>query len=202
MSAEPVPLVPSWPMDPLTAAEYAAMPEEPYLRYELQEGVLIVPSRPIPDHQDRLGELYAQVRGQVPGHLKVLIEVEIDLELVPPDQPGTVRTPDLVVVTREAFLRVRHEGGLLRAPEVVLAVEVHSTSSRRTDSVIKRAEYADAGIGHYWLIDLTTGPTLTACHHARDLGYADAGSVRGAFTVDTPFPVRIDLDALLDQFLD
>jgi len=62
--------------------------------------------------------------------------------MVPPTQPGTVRVPDLAVVTRDAFLRVRHEGGFLRAADCVLTIDVHSTTTGRTDQVIKHGEYA------------------------------------------------------------
>jgi Uma2 family endonuclease len=180
----------------MTAAEYAATPETPDHRFELQEGAVVMPASPVPDHQDALAEVYVQLRGQAPPHLKLLLEVDVDLHLVPPTHPGTVRVPDLVVVTREAFLRVRRAGGLLRADDTVLAVELHSTSTRRTDKVIKHSEYADAGIGHYWMIDLLDGPSLTACHHGGPFGYVDAEPVRGTFTADAPFPVRLDLDQL------
>lgn len=183
-------------MWPMTAAEYAATPEDPENRYELQEGAIVMPARPVPDHQDCLFELGTQLRPQVPKHLKMLLEVDLDLHLVPPSHPGTVRVPDLVVVTRDAFLRVRHEGGLLRAADTVLAVEIHSTGTKRTDSVIKHSEYADAGIGHYWMIDLLDGPSLTACHLAGEFGYANAAPARGAFSTEVPFPVHLDLHVL------
>lgn len=191
MTALPLPPIQLWP---LTAAEYIAMPGDPDTRYELQEGAVIVPSRPIPDHQNFLGEFWAQLRLQAPPHLIALMDVDLDLHLVPPSYPGTVRGPDLVVVTREAFLRVRHEGGLLRADDTVLVVEIHSRSTRRTDTVVKHGEYADAGIGHYWMVDLLDGPSITSCHLAGELGYRDAGPARGVFTTEVPFPVRIDLD--------
>lgn len=101
-----------------------------------------------------------------------------------------------MVITRASFDRVRADGGLLCAADVVLAVEILSTGSRRTDSVIKHGEYADAGIGHYWMVDLLGGPSLTACHLAGEFGYADAGPVTGTFASEVPFPVRVDLTAL------
>ena len=193
MTALPVPPSPSAAPLPLTAAEYALLPEETDARYELQEGAIVVAAKPIPNHQDWLGELYVQLRDQVPASLKTLIEVDIDLQLVPPDRPGTVRAPDIVVVSRNALRRVNEHGGLLRAADVVLAVEIHSTTTRRTDTRVKHAEYADAGIGHYWMVDLLDGPSLTACHLDGEFGYIDARPVRGEFTTDDPFPARIDL---------
>jgi len=187
----------SMQMWPMTAAEYAALPEDEDARYELQEGMRVISPRPIPRHQKCLNLLWSQLTPQLPD-VEVLQEVDVDLELVSPDQPGTVRDPDLVVVTREAHERVDTEGGLLRASEVLLAVEVFSPGSRRTDSRVKHDEYADAGIGHYWMIDLTDGPSLTACHQGGEFGYVDAAPVRGEFVTEAPFAVRVDLEALVD----
>lgn len=182
----------------LTAAEYAALPEDEDTRYELQEGVLVMSPSPIPRHQRCLRVLMLQLVPQLPG-LEILQEIDIDLELVSPDQPGTARTPDLVVVGRDAYRRVDAEGGLLRAREALLVVEVFSPGSQRRDSRIKHDEYADAGIGHYWMIDLTDGPSLVACQLSCDVGYSDAAPVRGEFTAEAPFPVRVDLAALVDS---
>jgi Uma2 family endonuclease len=66
--------------------------------------------------------------------------------------------------------------------------------------MVKRDEYADAGIPHYWVVDLGEPgerPQLTAHHLAGEFGYADAGPVAGTFTATEPFPVRVDLDALV-----
>ncbi len=41
----------------------------------------------------------------------------------------------------------------MRASETDLVVEVVSRDSRRTDTVIKRQDYADAGIPHCWTVD-------------------------------------------------
>jgi Uma2 family endonuclease len=184
-------------LHPLTVAKYAALPEYPDHDYELQDGHVIMSAKPIPDHQHAVFELGVQLRSQVPEHLKLLLEVDVDMELVPPTQPGTVRAPDLVVVTHEAFLRVRREGGFLRAAECVLAIEVHSTTTRRTDQVIKHGEYADAGIGHYWMVDLLGGPALTACHLGGPFEYVDEPPVTGTFTTQHPFPASLDLATLV-----
>jgi len=56
------------------------------------------------------------------------------------------------------------DGGLLRAGDVLVVVEIVSAGSRRLDHVVKRGEYADAGIGHYWIIDLDGPVTLLDCH--------------------------------------
>jgi Uma2 family endonuclease len=96
--------------------------------------------------------------------------------------------------------RSRDERNLLRAEDLVLAVEVISPGSRRLDTIVKHSEYADAGVPHYWVVDLGEPgdrPQLTAHHLAGEFGYADSGPAVDTFAATEPFPVRIDLDALL-----
>ena len=65
-------------------------------------------------------------------------------------------------------------------------------------SVPRRGEYADAGIQHYWIIDLDHPVSLVACHLAGEFGYQDAGAVTGVYERIDPFPIRVDLAALVD----
>jgi Uma2 family endonuclease len=85
---------------------------------------------------------------------------------------------------------------VFEAPDLVLAVEILSPGSRRMDHVMKRAEYADAGIPHYWILDLDEIVSLLACHLAGEFGYVDGGAITGTFRTTEPFAVEIDLDAL------
>ncbi|MBL8927219.1 MAG: Uma2 family endonuclease [Pseudonocardia sp.] len=198
MTALPVPPSASQPL--LTVAQFAALPEDNSRRFELVEGNIVMSPRPLGFHQRCLYMLLHQVDSQLPGDLIGLTEVDVDLALVPPTKPGFVRIPDLVVVPRGAMDRQRRAGGLFHASEVVLAVEVISPGSRRLDSIVKRDEYADAGIPHYWVVDLGEPGDrimLTAHHQAGEFGYADPGPVVGTFTATEPFPVRVDLDALV-----
>jgi hypothetical protein len=57
---------------------------------------------------------------------------------------------------------------------------------------------ADAGIGHYWIVDITEPVSLVACHLAGELGYQNAPDVTGTFTVAEPFDLRIQVDQLLN----
>lgn len=180
----------------LTVAEFAALPEATDGRYELQEGNLVMSPSPVPGHQFCQHRLQVQLDPQISDDFRLLPTVDVDLELVPPARPGSVRIPDLVVVTRSGFERSCRGGGLLRAKEVVLAVEIVSDGSQRTDRTIKHDEYADAGIPHYWIVDIDDRPALIACHEAGEFGYVDAAPVSGIFAADDPFPVRLDLDRL------
>jgi Uma2 family endonuclease len=184
----------------LTIAEYAALGEDDHHRWELREGSLLGSPSPTPRHMIALAELVVQLNGQLPAELVVVLDVDIDLELVPADQPGSSRRPDLVVVGWDAVKRVDRDGGMLRASEVLLVVEIVSPGSRRLDHLTKRGEYADAGIPHYWIVDLDAPVSLLDCHLAGGFGYQDDGGVTGVVAVSVPFPgpfpVRLDLDRL------
>ncbi len=100
-------------------------------------------------------------------------------------------------MTAQEFARVDVEGGLLRAEATVVVVEVLSPGSHRTDQILKRTDYADAGIGHFWIVDTEPPVSIVACTRAGRSGYRDDGPVTGVFDACDPFPVRIDLDALI-----
>ena len=96
-----------------------------------------------------------------------------------------------------AVERVRRDGGVLRACEVLVVVEIVSPGSQRTDHVIKHGEYADARIPHYWIVDIDPPMTLIDCHLAAEFGYQDPGPVTGRFITTEPFPVSLRLEGLL-----
>jgi hypothetical protein len=77
----------------------------------------------------------------------------------------------------------------LNDPSTAAVVEVVSPGSRRTDHVVKRAEYTDAGIPNYWIVDLEPSVSLTDC-------YSDRPAVTGEFTTSTPLPLTVRLDEL------
>jgi Uma2 family endonuclease len=180
----------------LTVTEYAGLGETEAGYTELLEGRLLMSPSPAPDHNFAAAELLVQLRPQVPDHLEVIPDVDVDLELVESDQPGFSRRPDLVIVQRAARRRVRHEGGLIRAGEVLIVVEIVSPGSRRTDYVTKRSEYADAGIPYYWIGDLDQPVSLLDCHLAEGFGYQDAGGSTDACDITEPFPVHLQLSRL------
>jgi Uma2 family endonuclease len=199
MTAAPQPLPRSPVTVPdhlLTIAEYAALGETDSGYTELVEGRLLMSPSPAPMHNIASLELAVQLRSQLPNHLKIVPEVDIDLELLPPGQPGFSRRPDLVLIQRAGLERVSSEGGLLRASEVLVVIEIVSPGSRRTDRVTKHGEYADAGIPHYWIVDLESPVSLLACHLAGEFGYADSGEVTSKFTTTEPIDLRLDLDKL------
>jgi Uma2 family endonuclease len=181
----------------LTVDAYAALGEDDRYRSELQEGNLVMAPRPAPDHMIVMGKLFVQLDEQLPPGLQVIPDIDVDLELAPRGKPGFVRRPDLIVVHQAAVERIRRDGGIMRACDVLVVVEIVSPGSHRTDHVIKRGEYADAGIPHYWIVDLDRPVTLIDCHLAVEFGYQDPGPVTGRFVTTEPFPVSLRLDGLL-----
>ncbi|MGH3871706.1 MAG: Uma2 family endonuclease [Pseudonocardiaceae bacterium] len=189
--------VPELPGRLLTVDGYAALGEDDRYRSELQEGNLVMSPSPAPDHMIVMRKLLIQLDAQLPAGLQVIPDIDVDLELAPRGKPGFVRRPDLIVVPDAAVERVRRDGGILRACEVLVVVEIVSPGSQRTDHVIKRGEYADAGIPHYWIVDVDPPVTLIDCHLAAEFGYQDPGPVTGRFVTTEPFPVSVRLDGLL-----
>ncbi|MFD1048660.1 Uma2 family endonuclease [Kibdelosporangium lantanae] len=179
-----------------TVGEYAALGETED-RTELQEGIIVMSPSPSPVHMFAGGELFVQVRAQVPRNLVAIPEVDIDLGLAVLAGPGTVRRPDLVVVDEAAYEEWDAEGGLLRASDVRLVIEVVSPGSRRTDYVTKRSEYAEARIPHYWIVDIDKPVSMLVCELTEKGEYVDRGEVTGEFTADTPFRCGIDLTKLV-----
>jgi Uma2 family endonuclease len=185
----------------LTIPDYAELGEDDRYRWELQEGNLVMSPSPSPNHMIASGELRDQLKTQLPGTVIVIQDVDIDLQLDRGDQPGTSRRPDLIVVQRSAVERVGTEGGLLRAAEVQVVIEILSPGSRRTDYVIKRAEYADAGIPNYWIVDLepANAVSLRACRMTGGpgaSGYVEDGPVTNTYATGAPYPVTINLAAI------
>jgi len=135
----------------LTVADYIALGETEHGHTELQEGILQESPSSTPDHQAAIGAFYRQIGPQLPEHLELIYGVDVDLELAPPDRPGFVRRPDFIIVPRSAC---PPDDRLIRAADVLVVIEFVSPCSRRLDHVIKRGEYVDAGIPHYWIIDL------------------------------------------------
>jgi Uma2 family endonuclease len=181
----------------LTVAEYLVIGEVEPGYSELAEGRLLMSPSGVWAHNRVGNTLWRALEARLPTRLTSTTDIDVDLQLAPTDAPGTVRRPDVVVVHRAAVERIDAEGGILRASDLVLAVEVVSPGSRRLDHVVKRGEYADAGIPHYWIVDLDDPTSLLPCHLAGEFGYVDGGAITGVFRAAEPFPVEIDLDALL-----
>lgn len=176
----------------LTLEEFVELPEDNSRRYELQEGVLFVSPRASWLHQRVLLHLTGALQPQLPAECPMAADMEVVVDAA---FPATVRVPDLVIARPGA---VTGNPRRLSADQVLVAVEIISPGSRRADTKVKPYEYAEAGIPHYWVIDLDEPLSLTAYHLAGEFGYQEAPAVTRVFETSEPFPVRIDLTELPD----
>lgn len=179
-----------WPDHLLTLEEFDALPEDNSRRYELQEGVLIVTPRAAPLHQRVAYRLMTSLDEQLPAGWEMLADVEV---VTQPGFPVHVRVPDVLITTVDV---VAANPPRLTAEQVLVAVEIVSPGSRDTDTLVKPVEYANAGIPHYWLIDLKPPVSLTAYKLAGKFGYRESPAVTGQFKTLEPFPLSIDVAAL------
>ena len=163
---------------PLTRADLATMPDDGH-RYELIDGTLIVTPSPSRAHQHAAASL-----------VRLLINppAELDLLFAPFDIPlanDTVLQPDVVVV--RSVDDIRHAGD----PELVLAVEVLSPSTRLIDLNLKKARLEQAGIPSCWVVD-PLEPMLIAWE-LREGSYVEVARIRGeeTWSATQPFEVNI-----------
>lgn len=180
----------SWPDHLLTLEEFEQLPEDNSRRYELQEGILHVTPKAASLHQRVVGALVGFLNQQLPTEWEAVPDVEVVLV---PTWPPVVRVPDVVLA---ATARIDENPNRLYAQDVLLAVEVVSPGSSQTDRVIKRHEYAKAGISCYWVIDLDEPVTL-AENRLHDGLYKTHFDDGGTFLSGEPFELRLDLDALV-----
>lgn len=116
-------------------------------------------------------------------------EVDVLLWEVPP----TARKPDAVLH------RCLQGPEQLEAQHVLIVVEVLSTWSERRDRVHKMADYADAGIPHYWLVRFDKVGAVTVERYAltssakpyMHIGTSHRDMGPTAVSVTSPFPVEV-----------
>ena len=125
------------------------LPEElAWPRHEIIDGSLLVTPWAGTTHQAVVGDAYFALRSAAPGGVTVYPGANVrhvhegDADLL---------IPDVVVAGAGAG-----DGTYLDSGEVLLAVEVISPSTRTTDTVTKRATYAQWGIPAYLVIDPLT----------------------------------------------
>ncbi|GAB2650850.1 Uma2 family endonuclease [Nocardia goodfellowii] len=145
-----------WPDHLLTLDDWIALPEDNSRHYELAEGVLVVCPRPILRHQAAIVRLGAQLESQLPPAWATVSEAEL---VVDPSPPATVRVPDIMVVHSSA---VERNLPRVTPDDVLLAVEIISPGTKRTDRRTKFDEYAEVGIEYYWIVDLDDPVSLSA----------------------------------------
>ena len=136
-----------------TTADVRALIDEsrPWPRYELIDGELLVTPSPGNEHQIAVGAIFVLLDAYLEREqVGVAIMSPADLEL----RPGTITQPDVFVVPMDAASSADGAWGWSDIHSLLLAVEVISPSSIRTDRITKREYYLDAGVPDYFIVDV------------------------------------------------
>jgi Uma2 family endonuclease len=181
----------SWPDHLLTLEDWDALPEDLCRRCELVEGILQMSPSPLPAHQRAAKRLGEQLDRQL---VAAGLESVPDVDVVLPTELATVRSPDLAVVS---ITLLDANPKLLQAADVALAVEIISPGSARIDRIMKLADYADAGIAHYWIVDINGVVSLDAFTLVNGSYQPVLQSATGTVRLDAPVPMVIELAALV-----
>jgi Uma2 family endonuclease len=122
----------------------------PWPRYEVIDGELLVTPAPGNRHQLVVGELLWMVATYLEGErVGVACLSPADLEL----RPGSITQPDVFVLPTGVPAPAEETDGWENVRSLLLAIEVISPSSVRTDRVTKRDHYLDVGVPEYWIVD-------------------------------------------------
>lgn len=162
------------------------LPDEGTRLYELVDGALLVSPPPRLEHDDAASALDHLLTPLLPAGLRVGLHRGMYFDR------RNYRHPDVAVFSRTAA----RAKGRIEASDVVLAVEVVSPSSVSTDRIAKPAQYAAAGIAHYWRLELD--PLLLVVHELADRTYRETARFDDVVAVQQPVPLRFPLSALLD----
>ena len=149
-------------------------------RLELVDGIVVVSPRPALRHSGAIARLIVLLSQ---ADASALPETEI---IISDTGPATVRVPDLVVARPD---RPHPDPKRFHPGEILLAVEIVSPGSRRTDYVAKRYDYEQAGIGFYWILD--PDQRRFSCLKLVDGRYQElpCGAGERVFTAE---PIKID----------
>jgi len=128
-----------------TEAEYFSLPDTSHL-VELSEGRLIIPDMPGDDHQKVAINLSTILHTYVREHK--LGEVRFS-PLPVRIWKDKIREPNVVFMSSSHSRRIRKK--FWGVPDLLM--EIISKSNEWVDRVVKFAEYAQAGIPEYWIID-------------------------------------------------
>jgi Uma2 family endonuclease len=126
----------------LTGDEWDSTPDTG--AFELIDGMVRAMAAATPRHEHIKAEIRNTLTRLVGADLAVTTQIEVRIGY------SHRRTPDVIVVWSAGF---NIDRPLLDPAQVVLAVEVVSPGSETTDRKHKLAEYADAGIPHYWRVE-------------------------------------------------
>jgi len=150
-------------------------------RVELRDGVMIVVPSPTYDHQDIAGLLWVWLRQHAPEELRASLATGVAVSL------DTTFEPDVVLVSAN----VGGDSHYTVARQVTLAVEVVSPGTRKRDRLEKPAEYAAAGIPHYWRVEQS--PLHIFAYDLVDGHYQLVADSTEELVLSAPFEIKLPI---------
>jgi Uma2 family endonuclease len=159
------------------------LPDREDFRYELVDGALLVSPSPTPRHSGAAARLLVALSRAVGPGWDLLAGAGVAFDL------RNYREPDVALVCSAALANKQ-----IAPSDVLLAVEVMSPSSVANDRIAKPAQYAAAGIPHFWRLE--QDPPVLVRHVLADGVYREVGRSGGVVDVTDPVDVAVDVDAL------
>ena len=150
-------------------------------RVELRDGVMVVVPSATYDHQDIASLLWVWLRQRAPREFRPSQATGVAVSL------DTTFEPDVLLVTAD-ISGAKHYA---LANQVTLVVEVVSPGTRKRDRLEKPAEYAAAGIPHYWRIE--QGPLHVFAYDLVDGRYELVADSATELVLTAPFAIRLPI---------
>jgi Uma2 family endonuclease len=149
----------------VTLEVYEAIPEDLARRIEVADGRIIVCQSPTDKHQAVQHALLNAMADAARKHdhrRGSCHRARADIDVLLTEVPFHFRRPDLAVFRCLDEGRQGRWRGKPTAADVVIAVEIVSPTSVSDDQLVKRVQYARAGIEHYWIVRLAQndGPAV------------------------------------------
>ena len=179
MSTAQIPYTWPAPGQPFTAEHLDQMPDDGR-RYEVLDGALVVSPEPTPFCQDAAAQLADVLMAACPGGVFVISGRPVHLT-------PTQLCPDISVA------RVKHADGSKLTELPLLVAEIRPPEATLTDLDRRKAAYAAAGVGWYWVIVPDRRLTDLAAYHLSDGHYQLANLASGDETFRTTLRFPIEL---------
>jgi Uma2 family endonuclease len=131
----------------MTADQFLQLGEDPPgVRLELVEGEIAVSPSPVPEHSFVEIKLIFLLENHIQSQQLGELHRDVDTIL----NRFTVRRPDILFFSKE---RTHLIGKKAMEGPPDLAIEIISPSSVEIDRIDKFAQYRDAGVANYWIVD-------------------------------------------------
>ncbi|MBD2066217.1 Uma2 family endonuclease [Leptolyngbya sp. FACHB-671] len=143
----------------LTYEEYLQRPYDGR-RTEFIDGEIVELNPPRGRHTDIAMYLYRKLEGYFEDQGLLLVARVYAAQVQIPPSGGKIRgrVPDVFVCTTEQWEALQDQTAVFRVGNPpLMAIEVVSPGNAQVDIGAKRAEYADAGVQEYWIVNALEG---------------------------------------------